>query len=116
MAQPAAIDAAENIWEVDELLGKWTRGGTAWYYVKWKGFDDEHSPWEKRNDISADLIAEFEDSYEGNSFAIERLLGKRMRRGNTEYLVEWKGPESQTTCEKEADISRARIMEYEGRN
>ena len=114
VTQPAAIDAAENIWEVDELLGKWTRGGTTWYYVKWKGFDDEHNTWEKRNNISADLIAEFEATYEGNNFAIQRLLEKRTRRWRTEYLVQWKGPDSETTWEKGADISRTRIMEFEG--
>jgi hypothetical protein len=25
--QPVAIDAKENIWEVEALLAKWTRGG-----------------------------------------------------------------------------------------
>jgi hypothetical protein len=41
--QPNPIDAEENIWEVDTLLGKWTRGVTTWYLVKWKGFADKDS-------------------------------------------------------------------------
>jgi hypothetical protein len=112
--QPVAIDAKQNIWEVDMLLGKWTRGRTTWYLVKWKGFGDEHNTWEKQKDIGAELVAEYEVGYEGNHFAIHRLLGERTRLGRTEYLVEWKGPDGETTWEKEADISSARIMEFEG--
>jgi hypothetical protein len=41
------------------------------------------------------------------------LLGKRTRRGVTEYLVEWKGPGGDNSWEKEVDISCARIMEFE---
>jgi hypothetical protein len=113
-SQPIPIDAEGNVWEVDMLLGKWTRGGTTWYLVKWKGFHDNDSTWEKRRDIGAELVDEFEASYEGNHFAIERLLGKRARHGRIEYLVEWKGPGGDNSWEKEADISRARIMEFEG--
>jgi hypothetical protein len=112
-SQPGPIDAEENIWEVDMLLGKWTRGGTTWYLVKWKGFDDKHNTWEKDRNIGNELVNEFEASYEGNHFAIERLLGKRTRRGRTEYHVEWRGPGGDNSWEKEADISRARIMEFE---
>jgi hypothetical protein len=85
-SQPGPIDAEENIWEVDMLLGKWTRGGTTWYLTKWKGFDDRHNTWEKKKNIAIELVNEFEATYEGNHFAIERLLGKRTRRGGTEYL------------------------------
>ncbi|KAH8755023.1 hypothetical protein F5883DRAFT_179851 [Diaporthe sp. PMI_573] len=113
-SQPIPIDAEGNVWEVDMLLGKWTRGGTTWYLVKWKGFHDKDSTWEKRRDIGAELVDEFEASYEGNHFAIERLLGKRARHGRIEYLVEWKGPGGDNSWEKEADISRARIVEFEG--
>ncbi|KAJ2903483.1 hypothetical protein MKZ38_009882 [Zalerion maritima] len=100
--------------EIDMLLGKWTRGRMTWYLVKWEGFDDKHNTWEKRKDICTDLIDEFEASYEGNDFAIERLLEKRIRRGVTEYLVVWKGAGGEVTWEKEDDMSRARIMEFEG--
>ncbi|KAH8745830.1 hypothetical protein F5883DRAFT_264202 [Diaporthe sp. PMI_573] len=114
VSQPAPIDAKKKIWKADMLLGKWTRGRRTWYLVKWKGFDEKHSTWEKRKDIGTDLIDEFEASYEGNHFAIKRLVEKRIRRGVTEYLVEWKGPGGDDSWEKEAEISRARIMEFEG--
>jgi hypothetical protein len=81
--------------------------------VKWKGFTDEDSIWERRRDIGAKLVDEFEASYAGNHFAIERLLGKRARHGRMECLMEWKGPGGDNSWEKEADISRTRIMEFE---
>ncbi|KAI5852057.1 hypothetical protein GGS23DRAFT_591314 [Durotheca rogersii] len=90
-SQPVPIDAEKNIGEVDMLLGKWTRGGTTWYPVKWKGFHDKDSTWEKRRDIYAELVDE--SSYEWNHFAIKRLL------------VEWKGPGGDNSWEKEAGIS-----------
>ena len=64
--QPVAIDAEENIWEVERLLGKWTQGGTAWNLVKWKGFEDKHITWKKPKDIDTEVVNEFEASHEGN--------------------------------------------------
>ena len=60
------------------------------YLVKWEGFPDEHNTWQKRRDISSDLIDEFEATYQGN-FAGVQLLKKRERRGEIEYFVKWKG-------------------------
>ena len=34
--------------------------------MKWKGFEDKHNTWDKRKDIDAEVINEFEASYEGN--------------------------------------------------
>jgi hypothetical protein len=34
--------------------------------VKWKGFADKDSTWEKNGDIGAELVDEFEASYKGN--------------------------------------------------
>jgi Chromo (CHRromatin Organisation MOdifier) domain len=44
-----------------------------WYLVKWKGFADKDSTWEKNGDIGAELVDEFEASYKGNHFAKLRL-------------------------------------------
>jgi Chromo (CHRromatin Organisation MOdifier) domain len=80
--------------------------------VKWKGFPHEGNTWEKRKDISPELVKEFEATYQGNYSGV-RLLKKRVLRGKVEYLVEWKGrPESENSWEKEATVSRERIMEY----
>ena len=53
--QPAAIDAVENIWAMNNLLGKWTQGGMSWHYVKGKGFSNKHNTWEKQNNINTPL-------------------------------------------------------------
>jgi hypothetical protein len=45
---------------------------------------------------------------------VERLLRKRTRRGRFEYFVKWKGrPDRENSWEKEANISRMRVMEFE---
>ncbi|KAL2015887.1 hypothetical protein VTK56DRAFT_4662 [Thermocarpiscus australiensis] len=113
---PTAIDEEENIWEVEKLLAKWKRGRKVLYLVKWKGFPDEENTWEKRNDINAELVERFEEdflNYGGNHFGVE-LLHKRVRRGEAEYLVRWKGrPESDNSWEKKPTISSERIREFE---
>jgi hypothetical protein len=53
--------------------------------------------WEKRKDISPELVKEFKAAYQGNHSGV-RLLRKRVLRGRVEYLVEWKGrPESENS-------------------
>jgi hypothetical protein len=112
-SQPVAIDAERGIWEAEALLAKWKRGNTTWYLVKWKGFPHEGNTWEKRKDIGPGLVEEFEATYQGNHSGV-RLLKKRVLRRRVEYLVEWKGrPESENFWEKEATVSRERIMEFE---
>jgi len=112
-SQPVAIDAERGIWEAEALLAKWKRGNTTWYLVKWKGFPHEGNTWQKRKDISPEVIEGFEATYQGNHLGV-RLLKKRVLHRRVEYLVEWKGrPESETSWEKEATISCERIMEFE---
>ena len=108
-----AIDTAEGRWEVEALLAKSKVGNVIWYLVKWAGFRDEDNTWQKRDDISSDLINDFEASYRGNYLGVQ-LLKKRERRGKIEYFVEWKGrPADEFSWEKEATISRERILEFE---
>ena len=110
---PVAIDAKEGIWEAEALLAKWQQGKTTWFLVKWKGFQHGDNTWEKRKDISLELVEELEATYQGNHLGV-RLLEKRVRRGKVEYLVEWKGrPKSENSWQKEATVSRERIMEFE---
>ena len=108
-----AIDATEGRWEVEALLAKSKVGNVIWYLVKWAGFRDEDNTWQKRDDISSDLITDFEASYRGNYLGVQ-LLKKRERRGKIEYFVEWKGrPAAENTWEKEVTINRERILEFE---
>ena len=81
--EPVAIDAKGGIWEVEEMLAKWKQGRTSWYLVKWKGFLHGDNTWEKRKDISSELVKEFEATYQGNYSGV-RLLEKRVRNGRAE--------------------------------
>ncbi|KFY95782.1 hypothetical protein V498_03133 [Pseudogymnoascus sp. VKM F-4517 (FW-2822)] len=110
-----AIDATEGRWEVEALLAKSKVGNVIWYLVKWAGFRDEDNTWQNRDDISSDLINDFEASYRGNYLGVQ-LLKKRERRGNTEYFVKWKGrPTGENSWEKEDTIHSEQIKEFEAR-
>ncbi|OAF61262.1 hypothetical protein VC83_01967 [Pseudogymnoascus destructans] len=103
------IDATEGRWEVEALLAKSKVGNVIWYLVKWAGFRDEDNTWQKRDDISSDLINDFE--------AIRvQLLKKREQKGKIEYFAKWKGrPAGENSWEKEATISREGILEFEAK-
>ena len=84
-----------------------------WYLVKWEAFGDDKNTWQERDDISSDLIDDFEASYQGNFAGVE-LLKKRERRGKIEYFVKWKGrPAGENSWEKENSIHSERIKEFE---
>ncbi|KPM33976.1 hypothetical protein AK830_g12599 [Neonectria ditissima] len=113
--QPIALNADEDIWEVDRLLAKWKQGRQTLYLVKWKGFSDDANSWQRRDDISDELISKFDASFSDNGGNYEgvELLKKRIRRGQAEYFVRWKGrPISDNSWEKESTISRRRVQEF----
>nr|CAG8993140.1 Unknown function [Thelonectria discophora] len=66
LRQEGGPEGYREIWDVEELLAKWCKGRATWYLVKWKGFPHEDNTWEKRKDISPDLVQSFESSYKGN--------------------------------------------------
>ena len=104
----------DEICEVEALLAKSTVRNVVWYLVKWEGFGDDKNTWQEQNDISSDLVDNFEASYQGN-FGVE-LLKKRERRGKVEYFVKWKGrPTGENSWEKEDTIHSERIKEFEAR-
>ncbi|KFY42804.1 hypothetical protein V494_02234 [Pseudogymnoascus sp. VKM F-4513 (FW-928)] len=96
----------DEICDVEALLAKLTVRNVVWYLVKWEGFGDDKNTWQEQDDISSDLVDNFEASYQGN-FGVE-LLKKRERRGKTEYFVKWKGrPTEVTASSAEAEKARA---------
>ncbi|KFY10988.1 hypothetical protein V491_07382 [Pseudogymnoascus sp. VKM F-3775] len=104
----------DEICEVEALLAKSTVRNVVWYLVKWEGFSDDENTWQERDDISSDLVDNFEASYQGN-FGVE-LLRKRERRGKIEYFVTWRGrPMSENSWEKGDTIHSERIKEFEAR-
>ena len=104
----------DEICEVEALLAKSTVRNVVWYLVKWEGFGDDENTWQEQDDISSDLVDNFEASYQGN-FGVE-LLKKRERRGEIEYFVKWKGrPTGENSWEKEDTIHSERIKEFNPR-
>ncbi|KFY31613.1 hypothetical protein V493_00962 [Pseudogymnoascus sp. VKM F-4281 (FW-2241)] len=104
----------DEICEVEALLAKSTVRNVVLYLVKWEGFGDDENTWQEQDDISSDLVDNFEASYQGN-FGVE-LLKKRERRGKVEYFVKWKGrPTGENSWEKEDTIYSERIREFEAR-
>ena len=85
--------------------------------MKWKDSPDEANLWEKRKDISIELVDKFDVAYSeygGNHLGVE-LLDKRIYQGRAEYFVRWKGrPCTEDSWEKESTIiSYDRIREFE---
>jgi hypothetical protein len=104
----------DEICDVEALLAKLTVRNVVWYLVKWEGFGDDKNTWQEQDDISSDLVDNFEASYQGN-FGVE-LLKKRERRGKIEYFVKWKGrPSGENSWEKEDTIHSERIKEFAAR-
>ncbi|KAH6970423.1 hypothetical protein BKA56DRAFT_678430 [Ilyonectria sp. MPI-CAGE-AT-0026] len=113
--QPIALDADEDIWEVDRLLAKWKQGRQVLYLVKWKGFSDDANSWQRQNDISDELVSEFYATFsdDGGNYKGVELLEKRTRRGKAEYLVRWKGrPTCDNSWKRESTISCRRVQEF----
>ncbi|KFY91557.1 hypothetical protein V500_04600 [Pseudogymnoascus sp. VKM F-4518 (FW-2643)] len=53
----------DEICKVEALLAKLIVRNVVWYLVKWEGFGDDKNTWQKRDDISSDLINDFEANY-----------------------------------------------------
>ena|SRR5271155_5200774 len=58
--RPPAIDPEDNQWKVEKLVNKRRIGRTVQYLVKWLGYPNSESTWEKRKDIDSDTVAAFE--------------------------------------------------------
>jgi len=80
--------AEEKTWIVEDILDSKEIKGKKFYEVKWKGWTD--STWEPKENLEScpDLIAEFEQS---SGWEVERIVGKKVFKDRTLYLVKWKG-------------------------
>ena len=57
---PAALDDADNQWEVEKLVRKRKRGRRVEYFVKWLGYPESANEWVPMRDISTELVTAFE--------------------------------------------------------
>ncbi|KXH50844.1 hypothetical protein CNYM01_12925 [Colletotrichum nymphaeae SA-01] len=77
------IQLADDVYLVDELLAR----SKQWYLVKWNNWSHEHNTWLQAQDIDGELVRQYDQSGKKNDFG--RLLQKRMRKGNAQYLMRW---------------------------
>ena len=82
------VKAEEKTWIVEDILDSKEIKGKKFYEVKWKGWKD--STWEPKENLEScpDLIAEFEQN---SGWEVERIVGKKVFKDRTLYLVKWKG-------------------------
>lgn len=57
---PPAVDTEDHQWEVECIESKCRVGRRLWYLIKWKGYPPYENTWQKKEDIHADLVANFE--------------------------------------------------------
>ncbi|KFZ11416.1 hypothetical protein V501_04796 [Pseudogymnoascus sp. VKM F-4519 (FW-2642)] len=56
----------DEICEVEALLAKSAVRNVVWYLVKWEGYRDDENTWQEQDDISSDLVDNFEASYQAS--------------------------------------------------
>jgi len=56
------IDPEDNQWRVESLLARRKKRGVVEYKVKWLGFSELESTWERRQDIDPGCIDEYEEA------------------------------------------------------
>ncbi|KAK7592248.1 hypothetical protein V3481_006869 [Fusarium oxysporum f. sp. vasinfectum] len=105
----------EDEFEVEALLAR-RKGPKNEYLVQWKGYPEEENSWVEQDDISTELVIEFERNHaiHGGLFRGIRLL-KQDHRGDdeTKYLVEFQGrPSQENTWLCNSEISDKLIDEF----
>ncbi|ODM92025.1 Heterochromatin protein 1 [Orchesella cincta] len=118
-----------DLYSVEKVLKK-RRGATGKpeYFLKWKGYPDSDNTWEPWENISPEVLIDFESKLKERNAApgkesspqrefyiVEKVLKKRRgTTGKPEYLLKWEGyPDSDNTWEPEENISSGIILDFE---
>jgi hypothetical protein len=57
------IDSEDDQWEVEELQGRRKVGRGLQYLVKWVGFPESENTWQKKKDISVNLVKMYDTNH-----------------------------------------------------
>ena len=96
--------------EVEKILEKRNKKGSAEYLVKWKNQPDPI--WVPQNNLETakQKIQEYEDSLTlEQDYEIEKILEKRVHKGKLQYFVKWKNFD-ETTWEPLSHLKDVRDM------
>lgn len=58
--RPPAVDSDDRQFEVEKLIEKKRVGRGFQYLVKWRGYPESESSWQKKKDIHPDIVRAFE--------------------------------------------------------
>jgi len=97
--------AEEKTWTIEDILDSKEIKGKKFYKVKWKGWSVDDCTWEPKENLEScpDLIADFEET---SGWEVERIVGKKVFKDRTLYLVKWKGyPKDQNTWEPVTNLN-----------
>ncbi|CVK85155.1 uncharacterized protein FMAN_02062 [Fusarium mangiferae] len=105
----------QDEFEVEALLAR-RKGSRTEYLVQWKGYPDEENSWVAQDDISTELVIEYERNHaiHGGLFSGISLL-KQDRRGgdDNKYLVQFRGrPSEENMWVCNSEVSGKLIDEF----
>lgn len=91
-------------YSVEKILGRRINQGKVDYLLKWSGYPDSQHSWETADNVTKDLLVEFEEDYLTNKMISEstkelillpdtpiKILDiRKTENGKLEYMVQWK--------------------------
>eukprot|EP01017_Pseudomicrothorax_dubius_P013336 TRINITY_DN1582_c0_g1_i1.p1 TRINITY_DN1582_c0_g1~~TRINITY_DN1582_c0_g1_i1.p1 ORF type:complete len:249 (+),score=49.06 TRINITY_DN1582_c0_g1_i1:100-747(+) len=72
--------SAEDIYEVESILGKRRRGGKTEYLIRWKGYSDTDNTWEPSQNVGRELIDAYESIGKVESPIQKKAITKPVRK------------------------------------
>ena len=107
---------------IEKIVDERGTGKKKEYLVKFKDYGDDDNTWTSKDDVSSELIKEYENKKKkdsqpeqnGDEYEIEKIVEERTVGKNKEYLVKWKGwKDEDNTWEPKENLTAAIIKKYE---
>jgi len=115
-------DEDDEEFVIEKIVDERGTGKKKEYLVKFKDYGDEDNTWTSKDDVSTELIKEYENKKKqdsqpeqnGDEYEIEKIVEERTVGKNKEYLVKWKGwKDEDNTWEPKENLTAAIIKKYE---